>query len=452
MGKAAREKRRYETDRRRTWRSDMPQWAGANGFNYAWKLAETYVSLGDKLNKAYGENFEVQADAELARLEHGKDILIRQKATIDAALKKLEREGGESAKVTIQSMVEPQGPPVPGTNDFILQLPGSVAREIVEGEGGEEEYHFTEEHRDYGQGMYISSLEHQIALRDTIPLLFDPLSTPETDERAAEGLRLPFPVVTCDFLSEQGMSMPVITMDNAVAASHSMVSVNTRTNHPTIGSADTAWVGLVAATMRQEGDAIDVWPIVTTLRPEQENNRQTVDVLLYGRCRLNGELSEPPAGMKKIQIGPASCWIMDEGRDNDKFAEMWIVRPALAACSALSLLEAVNVEIQEAELSRPERRRAERTGAQPAMEVIVRHKNNQSGKTDANFAQSIDWQHRWTVRGHWKHFTRGPVFNANPRKRVMDAEHGECIKIWCPPFIKGPDDKPLVLKSRRIID
>lgn len=403
MGKAAREKRRYGVDRRRAVHDDMPRWAGANGFNFAWKLTETYASLGDRLNKVYGS-----------------------------------------------SVIEPQGPLVLGPRDFILQLPGSVSREIIEGEGSDAEYSFTEEHRNYGRAMCIFSLEHQVALRDAIPLLFDPLATPETDGRAAEGLRLPFPVVTCDFLSEQGMSMPVITMNDDIT-SHSMVSINIRTNQPTIARSDTAWVGLVAATLRQEGDAIDVWPVVTTLRPERENSHQALDVLLYGRCRLNGELPEAPPGMKKIQCGPASCWVIDENRDEDGFADMWIVRPALAACSALSLLEAVNVEIQEAELSRAERRRAERSGAEPALEVIIQHKHSTS-KTENDITRSIDWQHRWTVRGHWKHFTKGPVFNANPRKRVIDSKHGECIKIWCPPFIKGPEGKPLILKSRRVVD
>jgi hypothetical protein len=44
-----------------------------------------------------------------------------------------------------------------------------------------------------------------------------------------------------------------------------------------------------------------------------------------------------------------------------------------------------------------------------------------------------EWSHRWIVRGHW-------------RKQWYSSESVHRL-IWISPFVKGPDDKPLVLKD-----
>ena len=45
--------------------------------------------------------------------------------------------------------------------------------------------------------------------------------------------------------------------------------------------------------------------------------------------------------------------------------------------------------------------------------------------------QPVDWSHRWVVNGHW----RQQPTNDGPKR------------IWIMPFVKGPEDKPLVLKE-----
>lgn len=50
---------------------------------------------------------------------------------------------------------------------------------------------------------------------------------------------------------------------------------------------------------------------------------------------------------------------------------------------------------------------------------------------------SIEWSHRWIVRGHWRW---------QPYK---DEQGKDSVKrIWIAPFMKGPDDKPLVITDK----
>jgi hypothetical protein len=226
--------------------------------------------------------------------------------------------------------------------------------------------------------------------------------------------------VTCDFLNARGMSMPVVTIDGQT------------------------WVGLIAATFVQRGDSIDVWPVVTTLF-DDGSTRQYPKPLLYGCVRFGGTLPEVD-GLSVFETGNATVCV-PEG-EGGSFADAWIIRPALAAANALRLLEAVNVTLEPADLSRAATRRAGREGADIPLEVVIRTSRRET--TAPVTTGSVDWQHRWTVRGHLMHFKRGPIFNANPRKRVDDPKHGECVIVWCPVTVKGPADKPLILKARRL--
>jgi hypothetical protein len=56
--------------------------------------------------------------------------------------------------------------------------------------------------------------------------------------------------------------------------------------------------------------------------------------------------------------------------------------------------------------------------------------------------RKIDWSHRWLVRGHWR--TLGPGKVGKDRNGVY------CIpgKTWVTDGVKGPDNKPIVHKTR----
>ena len=52
-------------------------------------------------------------------------------------------------------------------------------------------------------------------------------------------------------------------------------------------------------------------------------------------------------------------------------------------------------------------------------------------KSPSGESQPVDWSHRWVVNGHWR---------MQPTKTGVK-------RIWIMPHVKGPDDKPLVLKE-----
>lgn len=95
------------------------------------------------------------------------------------------------------------------------------------------------------------------------------------------------------------------------------------------------------------------------------------------------------------------------------------------------------VETEEAQPSRQMRRQAARhhTPLDPVVivQLPVRHHSHANG---GGVAQ-VDWSHRWIVSGHW-------------RKQWYSTDKIHRPK-WIAPHIKGPDDKPLVVKEKLYI-
>jgi hypothetical protein len=112
----------------------------------------------------------------------------------------------------------------------------------------------------------------------------------------------------------------------------------------------------------------------------------------------------------------------------------------------LYLLESTNVELVEVPVPRQQRRAAQRAGGQVALTVRVRPPRR-AVRHDV-VPSYRDWTHRWEVRGHYKHFRTGTIYDAHPDRRVPTADGGDCVRVWCPPHVKGPQDKVLVPKVR----
>jgi hypothetical protein len=148
-------------------------------------------------------------------------------------------------------------------------------------------------------------------------------------------------------------------------------------------------------------------------------------------------------------LGSSFIRILDEARANGNEVTEDMLRPdehtmrgASIALASLELLKSVNVELE----TRPSAPKAHRAHGVPMSEVVIRqrHMNHRSVVSHA-----VEWSHRWEVRGHYKHFTKGPIFDANPDRHI-EVDGVECVRLWCPPFVKGPEDKPLVPKVRRV--
>lgn len=386
--------------------TSKPRWAGAPGFDRAWMIAERYASVYDRLRampkpdlrKESREFYEYkmrQSETALVAASFQAEVLERQLGT----LYKLHH---------MEPKERPERDP--------LAVPGKPPE-------------YREELIDYAQSLAFLANDQLQHMRDATPVVFDPLGVPDASPEAAQGLALPFPVVVADFFTPTGMSMPVQPFNNA----------------------EGWWVGLIAATIAQgeEGGPIDVWPTVTTLHAHEEDDKQTPKELMFGHVRIGGPLPPAPDGLVHVKLEGAEAWVVDI-ENPEPWAHLWLLVPAVAAVSALRLLDAVNVSLIDMPLARAARRRAEREGAKPALMVDIAS-GRSTGHGGSDTLAHIDWQHRWTVRGHWKHFGEGtPIARRHP-SRVLDVPgHGRCVKVWCPPFVKGPADKPLIFKTRTV--
>jgi hypothetical protein len=115
----------------------------------------------------------------------------------------------------------------------------------------------------------------------------------------------------------------------------------------------------------------------------------------------------------------------------------------------MRFLESANVGFAPRQVSRQVRRNAERRDRPIAEVVHVRSPRHQSIARGGE----VHYSHRFEVRGHYKHY--GPytqLFRAvkrdRPHKIIVHPERGPLVRIWCPDFVKGPEDQPLVPKTR----
>jgi hypothetical protein len=114
------------------------------------------------------------------------------------------------------------------------------------------------------------------------------------------------------------------------------------------------------------------------------------------------------------------------------------VRPALLGqrrfCQALwALMAEPYVSVEAWRPDRASLRRAQRSGvaAVDGLRVITLRRPPRRGHSDAQ--QAVDWSHRWIVNGHWRRQWYPAV-----------AEHRLRYIL---PYVKGPDDRPLVVKD-----
>jgi len=143
----------------------------------------------------------------------------------------------------------------------------------------------------------------------------------------------------------------------------------------------------------------------------------------------------------------------DDDVDADQQVENMIRKGVKIACEAAYFLESYNVELVEQEVTRQVRRNAERHDKKISMVVHVRLPK-QRKKPVARNGEEREFSHRFEVRGHYKHFPQGTrMADSIPEEKLTHVPgRGLCRKVWCPPFVKGPTDKPLIPKIRIVHD
>lgn len=68
--------------------------------------------------------------------------------------------------------------------------------------------------------------------------------------------------------------------------------------------------------------------------------------------------------------------------------------------------------------------------------VVVRLRREQPDQPAVEGVKDVEWTHRWIVSGHW-------------RNQPYPSE-GIYRQIWISPYVKGPEDKPLIVRPRRV--
>jgi hypothetical protein len=119
--------------------------------------------------------------------------------------------------------------------------------------------------------------------------------------------------------------------------------------------------------------------------------------------------------------------LLDENGDYTAADEWWKTIQV-----ALRLMQQRISDRYEERLPRPDRRRAQREGL-PLDEVLVIRLRRPTSKQHEGDSHPVEWTHQWMVDGHWRW-----------------QPYGDGVKrqIWISPYIKGPDDMPLVIKRR----
>lgn len=97
------------------------------------------------------------------------------------------------------------------------------------------------------------------------------------------------------------------------------------------------------------------------------------------------------------------------------------------------LLNQTIVETDEPQIERPSRRRAKKMGIPDRVTVIRLRRHVRTDREEGE--SDVEWSHRWMVRGHW-------------RWQACGTGRAERRRIWVPAYVKGPEDKPLVITDK----
>jgi hypothetical protein len=122
--------------------------------------------------------------------------------------------------------------------------------------------------------------------------------------------------------------------------------------------------------------------------------------------------------------------LREERQDHQPWVAMESER--FAAAMFLLLQQRVTL-ISGHKPARSQRRGAERLGL-PSTVRVVTLRRAQVRQTPDGDPMHVEWSHRWVVSGHWR------------RLRDKDGQFSGRV-TWVTPYIKGPDDKPLIVKE-----
>mgnify|MGYP001047303065 CR=1 FL=1 len=199
------------------------------------------------------------------------------------------------------------------------------------------------------------------------------------------------------------------------------------------------WADVTEAPNTEDGVDVPYWVNATSFALLETNGERHVQ---FSDWEASAPTDGTP-GWSWIASGTHSWWVGASVEDHGRIG----VRPGtsetlfreqaertrrrMACLWALAKTPRL-IDSTELHPPRAEQRRAARQGiTSPVTMYDVRPTERAQGPEST----SVDWTHRWIVSGHWRQQAHGP---GRSQRRP----------IWIAPHLKGPDDKPLVVKDR----
>lgn len=146
----------------------------------------------------------------------------------------------------------------------------------------------------------------------------------------------------------------------------------------------------------------------------------------------------------------ADSWLFGEKPGLRQYSDDWLSRHGVSdqenvpsrmfqfVLSAQQWLAQRILRTTEAQLERSARRRATRALEIAPKVSVIALRAYESSSSPRIGQRQVDWSHRWVVSGHW-------------RKQYYPST-GENVPTWIDPYVKGPEDKPLVIGGARVFD
>lgn len=108
------------------------------------------------------------------------------------------------------------------------------------------------------------------------------------------------------------------------------------------------------------------------------------------------------------------------------------------------LLNQVIVETSEVPVDRPTVRRMTRKNLPVRVQTIKLRRKTKARDGEETVGEGhVEWSHSWAVRGHWAWRKCGPH-----HVLAEEYEKGYRARIYIAPYIKGPEDKPILLTEK----
>lgn len=148
------------------------------------------------------------------------------------------------------------------------------------------------------------------------------------------------------------------------------------------------------------------------------------------------------------RVGPAEIMTPEDyqtlfGYDQDQVVAK-TPNDARLMVALFRLLGQVLVEVKDAPIERAASRRARRANLPQRVQTVkLRRKETKYLNEGEHEPAHVEWQHSWLVRGHWAWRHCG-----SNHPLAEEYEKGFRARIYIAPFVKGPQDKPLLITEK----